>query len=60
MSLTDLLVALGGIAAIIWVNWYFFFAGKTARNGVDTLAADMVGNTAGNAVPIRSRDNQER
>jgi hypothetical protein len=25
------LVVLGGIAAIGWVNWYFFFAGRRAR-----------------------------
>lgn len=30
MSLTTSLVVLGGIAAILWVNWYFFFAGRRA------------------------------
>jgi plastocyanin domain-containing protein len=30
MSATDLLVILGGIGLIVWVNWYFFFAGRTA------------------------------
>ena len=31
MSLSNWLVILGGIAAIVWVNWYFFFAAnKTA------------------------------
>jgi len=28
MSLSTWLVGLGGIAAIVWVNWYFFIAGK--------------------------------
>jgi plastocyanin domain-containing protein len=28
MSLTTWLVILGGVAAILWVNWYFFFAGR--------------------------------
>jgi plastocyanin domain-containing protein len=27
MSATDWLVVLGGLAAILWVNWYFFLAG---------------------------------
>lgn len=26
MSTLDWLVLLAGIAAIVWVNWYFFFA----------------------------------
>ena len=26
----NLLVITAGIAAIVWVNWYFFFAGRTA------------------------------
>jgi plastocyanin domain-containing protein len=26
MTTTDWIVALGGVAAIAWVNWYFFFA----------------------------------
>ena len=30
MSLSTALVILGGAAAIVWVNWYFFFAGKGA------------------------------
>ncbi|MBA4156606.1 MAG: cupredoxin domain-containing protein [Gemmatimonadetes bacterium] len=28
MNTADLLVILGGIAAIVWVNWYFFYAGR--------------------------------
>lgn len=28
MSGTNLLVVLAGLAAIAWVNWYFFFAGR--------------------------------
>ena len=32
MSTSDILVLLGGIAAIAWVNWYFFFAGRTAES----------------------------
>jgi plastocyanin domain-containing protein len=28
MNLTTALVIAGGIAAIVWVNWYFFVAGR--------------------------------
>lgn len=28
MSTDEVLVIVGGIAAIVWVNWYFFFAGR--------------------------------
>ena len=28
MSAAEWLVIAGGIAAIVWVNWYFFVAGK--------------------------------
>jgi plastocyanin domain-containing protein len=28
MSAADWLVVLGGLAAIAWVNWYFFLAGR--------------------------------
>ena len=29
MSTSQILVLLGGLAAILWVNWYFFVAGRT-------------------------------
>ena len=29
MDITEWLVVLGGIAAIAWVNWYFFFAERS-------------------------------
>jgi hypothetical protein len=32
MSGMEWLVIAGGVAAIVWVNWYFFLAG---RNGND-------------------------
>lgn len=28
MSTSQILVLLGGLAAILWVNWYFFLAGR--------------------------------
>ena len=30
MTLSDWLVIVGGLAAIAWVNWYFFFAERSA------------------------------
>jgi hypothetical protein len=30
VSTADLLVTAGGIALILWVNWYFFLAGRPA------------------------------
>ncbi len=37
MTLADWLVIAAGVAAIVWVNWYFFFAERQAaraREGV--------------------------
>jgi plastocyanin domain-containing protein len=39
MNATDWLVVLGGLAAILWVNWYFFLAGRS----VATAAAPAGG-----------------
>ncbi len=33
MSIIDWLVVAGGLAAIAWVNWYFFFAGRAGSDG---------------------------
>ena len=40
MTATDWIVVVGGIAAIVWVNWYFFLAergqeAKAAATRVD-------------------------
>jgi plastocyanin domain-containing protein len=32
MSAADLLVVAGGVAAIAWVNWYFFLAGRSSAS----------------------------
>ncbi len=40
MDSMDVLVILGGIAAIAWVNWYFFLAG--GRSGTAEMAASGV------------------
>jgi plastocyanin domain-containing protein len=34
VSSVDVLVVLGGIAAIVWVNWYFLLAGRQASEAV--------------------------
>ena len=39
MSILDVLVILGGIAAIAWVNWYFFRAAR----GAPALAVSAAG-----------------
>jgi plastocyanin domain-containing protein len=31
MTAVELLVTLAGIAAIAWINWYFFLAGSRQR-----------------------------
>ncbi len=35
MSRSEWLVAIAGVAVIVWINWYFFVAGKrTPSKGV--------------------------
>ena len=47
MSSAEIVVMLSGIAAIVWVNWYFFIAGKTAAvavradNGVQRIGIEV-------------------
>jgi plastocyanin domain-containing protein len=36
MSATDWLVVAAGLAAIAWVNWYFFLAGRTSARAETT------------------------
>lgn len=48
MSATEWLVALGGLAALAWVNWYFFLAGRTqataaAAGGVQEVTIGVDG-----------------
>lgn len=47
MTPTEIMVILGGIAAIVWVNWYFFFAGKTAANTAGGVAAEAAPHSIG-------------
>ncbi|MFL5576027.1 MAG: hypothetical protein ACJ79S_08675 [Gemmatimonadaceae bacterium] len=45
MGATDWLVIAGGIAAILWVNWYFFLAqrGSAAAGGRQDPEAESNG-----------------
>lgn len=36
MSATDWLVVLGGLGAILWVNWYFFLAGGSVATAAES------------------------
>ncbi len=36
MTLDKLFILIGGIAAILWVNWYFFLARRTVATAVST------------------------
>ena len=47
INTAEWLVILGGLAAIAWVNWYFFLAGRTSA--VAAVAAAPIGGTAANA-----------
>ena len=47
MSTVDWIVVLGGVAAIAWVNWYFFFAERSAV----TVAAPAMPNASAAGAP---------
>ena len=50
INTTEWLVILGGLAAIAWVNWYFFLAGRTsAVAAVAAVAAAGAGGIAASA-----------
>ncbi|HXY30291.1 MAG TPA: hypothetical protein VEI06_06240 [Gemmatimonadaceae bacterium] len=38
MSVADIVVIIVGTAAIAWVNWYFFVAGRSAGDAPDAHA----------------------
>lgn len=48
MSATDWLVVLGGLGAILWVNWYFFLAGRSVAT-----AAARAGGTQEVTIAVR-------
>jgi plastocyanin domain-containing protein len=53
MTTVDWIVVLGGIAAIAWVNWYFFFAERSVATvrGARVLDASEGGATATTSTP---------
>ncbi|MEW5930246.1 MAG: cupredoxin domain-containing protein [Gemmatimonadota bacterium] len=56
MSATDWLVVAGGLAALAWVNWYFFFAGGTAATAAATGGVqEVVIGVRGGYEPARVR-----
>ena len=42
MSITEWVVLAGGIAAIVWVNWYFFFAERSSASAAAVGGAQEV------------------
>lgn len=60
MSTTEWMVLLGGIAAIAWVNWYFFLAGRggvaavaDAAGGVQEVTIRVQGGYSPSSVRVR-------
>jgi plastocyanin domain-containing protein len=60
MTITDVLVLLGAVAAIAWVNWYFFFAERAAASatagagGVQEVAIRVSGGYTPGRVRVRA------
>ena len=46
MNATEWLVVAGGVAAIVWVNWYFFYAQRTAAAATASVATMARGGQA--------------
>jgi plastocyanin domain-containing protein len=60
MTTVDWIVALTGLAAIAWVNWYFFVAGRepaavasATSGGVQEVAIEVEGGYSPSAVRVR-------
>jgi plastocyanin domain-containing protein len=59
METTEWLVLLGGAAAIAWVNWYFFVAGRgvaasvTGAGGVQEVRIEVAGGYSPSVVQVR-------
>lgn len=49
MSATDWIVVLAGVAAIVWVNWYFFIAEQSAVTVAGTVSVAGTAPLASNA-----------
>lgn len=59
LSVTDALVVLLGLAAIVWVNWYFLFAGRRraqvaqASGGTQVVNIQVLGGYDPSTVRVR-------
>lgn len=59
MTGAEWVVVLGGIAAIVWVNWYFFFAGRSSTeaavgaSGVQEVTINVAGGYDPSSVRVR-------
>jgi plastocyanin domain-containing protein len=59
MSATDWVVIFAGLAAVVWVNWYFFFAHRTVvraesgTGGVQTVQVTVKGGYEPSTVQVR-------
>lgn len=59
MDTTQLLVTLAGLATIVWVNWYFFIAGRAAPvtaapggSGAQEISIVVDGGYAPNSISV--------
>lgn len=41
MNVTDWVVVVAGLGAIVWINWYFFIAHRSAVTAISTTASDI-------------------
>jgi plastocyanin domain-containing protein len=60
MTFTQWIVLLAGLAAIAWVNWYFFVAGRepvmvapASSDGVQQVAIEVEGGYSPSAIRVR-------
>lgn len=60
MSTDEILVLAGGIAAIVWINWYFMFAGRgeaaeaEQKGGVQKVDINVEGGYEPSTVRVRA------
>lgn len=60
MTTAEVVVTLAGLAAIVWVNWYFFLAGPSAvaamteQGGVQVVRIDVKGGYSPAVIRVRA------
>ena len=60
MTTAEIMVTLLGLAAIVWINWYFFIAGRAAvaattdRSGAQRVRIEVKGGYEPAAVRVRA------